>query len=73
MRKSYFNLNVAGIEAYRELAEDIGPDSWWHPIGHLRWTDNLAAEAQSLETAELLARWDYRVEVITGDEAPPPL
>lgn len=69
VRKSYFDLNVAGIEAYRELAETIGPDSWWHPTGHLRWTDNVAVEAQSLETAELLARWDYRVEVITGDEA----
>jgi len=69
IRRSYFDLNVAGIEAYRELAETIGPDSWWHPTGHLRWTDSLAAEAQSLETAELLARWDYRVEVITGDEA----
>jgi glycine/D-amino acid oxidase-like deaminating enzyme len=69
VRKSYFDLNVAGIEAYRGLAGTIGPDSWWHPTGHLRWTDDLAAQAQSLETAELLARWDYRVEVVTGDEA----
>ncbi|MFC7307925.1 NAD(P)/FAD-dependent oxidoreductase [Streptomyces monticola] len=67
-RRSYFDLNVAGMAAYRELAETIGPDSWWHPSGHLRWAEDPAAEAQFLETAELLASWDYRVEVYTGAE-----
>ncbi|MFE6805107.1 NAD(P)/FAD-dependent oxidoreductase [Streptomyces sp. NPDC057681] len=67
-RRSYFDLNVAGIAAYRELAETIGPDSWWHPSGHLRWAGDPAAEAKHLETAELLASWDYRVEVCTGAE-----
>ncbi|MFH9867976.1 NAD(P)/FAD-dependent oxidoreductase [Streptomyces lydicus] len=65
-RKSYFDLNVAGMEAHRELARTIGPDSWWYPSGHLRWADEPAAEAQLLKTAELLAGWNYRVEVCTG-------
>ncbi|MFE9812112.1 NAD(P)/FAD-dependent oxidoreductase [Streptomyces sp. NPDC005548] len=68
VRRSYFDLNVAGMTAYRELAEAIGPDSWWYPSGHLRWADNPAAEAGILRTAELLADWDYRVEVCTGAE-----
>jgi glycine/D-amino acid oxidase-like deaminating enzyme len=67
-RRSYFDLNVAGMAAYRELAETIGPGSWWHPSGHLRWAGDPAAEANLLETAELLASWDYRVEVCTGAE-----
>ncbi|MET7354153.1 NAD(P)/FAD-dependent oxidoreductase [Streptomyces mirabilis] len=67
-RKSYFDLNVAGMAAYRELARIIGPDSWWYPSGHLRWADDPAAEAKFLNTAELLASWDYRVEVYTGAE-----
>ncbi|WP_432186482.1 NAD(P)/FAD-dependent oxidoreductase [Streptomyces sp. Tue6028] len=67
-RRSYFDLNVAGMAAHRELAETIGPDSWWHPGGHLRWADDPAAEAKFLKTAELLASWDYRLEVRTGDE-----
>jgi glycine/D-amino acid oxidase-like deaminating enzyme len=67
-RRSYFDLNVAGMAAYRELAEDIGPDSWWHPDGHLRWAGDPAAEAKLLQTAELLAAWDYRVEVRTGSQ-----
>ncbi|MEV0236336.1 FAD-dependent oxidoreductase [Nonomuraea sp. NPDC050786] len=68
VRRSYFDLNVAGMAAYRELAGAIGPDSWWYPSGHLRWTDDPAAEAKLLETAGLLAGWDYRVEVRTGAE-----
>jgi glycine/D-amino acid oxidase-like deaminating enzyme len=67
-RKSYFDLNVAGMAAYRELAGTVGPDSWWYPSGHLRWADDPAAEATLLETAGLLAGWDYRVEVCTGAE-----
>ncbi|MFJ5308386.1 NAD(P)/FAD-dependent oxidoreductase [Streptomyces sp. NPDC088350] len=68
VRRSYFDLNVAGMAAHRELAGIIGPDPWWHPSGHLRWTDDPAAEAKLLETAEQLASWDYRVEVYTGAE-----
>ncbi|MGW0759653.1 NAD(P)/FAD-dependent oxidoreductase [Streptomyces sp. NPDC002814] len=68
VRRSYFDLNVAGMATYRELAATIGPDSWWHPSGHLRWADEPAAEAKFLKTAELLAAWDYRVEVCTGAE-----
>ncbi len=67
-RKSYFDLNVAGMAAHRELARTIGPDSWWYPSGHLRWTDDPAAESKLLRTAELLAGWDYRAEVCTGAE-----
>ncbi|MFF4257841.1 NAD(P)/FAD-dependent oxidoreductase [Streptomyces sp. NPDC001663] len=68
VRKSYFDLNVAGMAAYRELAGTIGPDSWWYPSGHLRWADDPAAQTKILETAELLAGWDYRVEEYTGAE-----
>ncbi|WP_406357418.1 NAD(P)/FAD-dependent oxidoreductase [Streptomyces sp. NBC_00658] len=67
-RKSYFDLNVAGMAAHRELAGAIGPDSWWYPSGHLRWTDDPAAQAKLLETAELLDSWGYRVEAYTGAE-----
>ncbi|MCQ4212473.1 NAD(P)/FAD-dependent oxidoreductase [Streptomyces longispororuber] len=66
--KSYFDLNVAGMEAHRELARTIGPDSWWYPDGHLRWAADPAAERRLLQTAELLTSWNYAVEVSTGAE-----
>ncbi|MGW1210561.1 NAD(P)/FAD-dependent oxidoreductase [Streptomyces sp. NPDC002499] len=68
VRRSYYDLNVAGMAAHRELAATIGPDSWWYPTGHLRWADDPAAEARFLNTAELLAGWGYRVELSTGAE-----
>jgi glycine/D-amino acid oxidase-like deaminating enzyme len=67
-RRSYFDLNVAGMAEYRELSGTLGPDGWWYPHGHLRWADDPAAEAKLLKTAELLSGWDYRVEVYTGAE-----
>ncbi|WP_329331571.1 FAD-binding oxidoreductase [Streptomyces sp. NBC_00663] len=69
VRRSYFDLNVAGMAAHRALAEDIGPDAWWYPSGHLRWAGDPAAQTKLLETAELLAGWDYGVKVCTGAEA----
>jgi glycine/D-amino acid oxidase-like deaminating enzyme len=68
VRRSYFDLNIAGMAVHRELAEAIGPDSWWYPSGNLRWADDPAAEAKLLETAGLLADWGYGVEVSTGAE-----
>ncbi|MDN3027303.1 FAD-dependent oxidoreductase [Streptomyces sp. S.PB5] len=68
VRRSYFDLNVAGMAAHRELAGIIGADSWWHPGGHLRWADDPVTHAKNLETAELLLDWGYRVEVCTGAE-----
>ncbi|NUP53550.1 MAG: FAD-binding oxidoreductase [Catenulispora sp.] len=69
IRKSYFDLNVAGIAAHRELAATIGPDTWWYPTGHLRWTGNAEAEAKLLDLAALLADWGYRVQLCTGAQA----
>ena len=68
VRRSYFDLNVAGMAAHRELAGTIGADTWWYPTGHLRWADDPVAEARFLKTAELLGSWGYRVEVSTGGE-----
>jgi len=68
VRRSYFDLNVAGMAAHRDLAGIIGPDAWWYPSGHLHWTDNPAAQAKFLETAELLTAWGYQVETYTGAE-----
>ena len=40
----------------------LGEDCEFVARGHLRWADDPAAEAKLLETAQLLAGWDYRVE-----------
>ncbi|MGP3770363.1 NAD(P)/FAD-dependent oxidoreductase [Streptomyces sp. SDT5-1] len=67
--RAYFDLNVAGMAAHRDLAARIGPEAWWHPSGHLRWADEIEAEARLFRTGELLTRWGYRVEPCTGADA----
>lgn len=68
VRRSYFDLNVAGITAYGELAETIGRGPWWHPTGHLRWAGDPATQAELLKKTELLTDWNYRAEVWSGAE-----
>jgi glycine/D-amino acid oxidase-like deaminating enzyme len=60
--REYFDLNVAGMAACRELALELVPGDWWNPIGHLRWTDE-PASAQALHLAvEQLRLWGYKAE-----------
>jgi glycine/D-amino acid oxidase-like deaminating enzyme len=63
--RAYFDLNVAGLAAHRQLAESFDGSDWWHPTGHLRWTDE-AADASALRaTVERLRSWDYDVTWVT--------
>lgn len=57
--REYFDLNVAGMSAHRELAKVFGPDDWWHPTGHLRWVDDPVAAEMLHRAVELLRSWGY--------------
>ena len=35
--REYHDLNVAGIEEYRRLQEELGDDAWLHWSGHVEW------------------------------------
>ena len=64
--REYFDLNLAGLSAYYQLAAEIGGDGWWHPSGHLRWAgagEGAAGEANEALRAqvELLGSWGYEV------------
>jgi len=65
--RAYFDLNVAGMAAYRELAADIGGGDWWHPTGHLRWSDNPTGVQDLLDATDRLQSWGYEVELWDAD------
>jgi glycine/D-amino acid oxidase-like deaminating enzyme len=65
--RAYFDLNVAGMAAYRELAGDISGGQWWHPTGHLRWSDNPTGVRELHDVADRLESWDYDVELWDAD------
>jgi glycine/D-amino acid oxidase-like deaminating enzyme len=60
--REYFDLNVAGISAHRELSKDLGPGDWWHPTGHLRWYDDPAGADMLRDAVGLLRGWGYDAE-----------
>ena len=67
--RRYFNLNVAGLAAWQELALELGEGDWWHPTGHLRWTGDPDA-AQALHVAvDQLRSWGYEAQAWKGGQA----
>ena len=64
--RAYFEFNVAGMVAHRELAGEFGRAPWFHPVGNLEWAtgdDDRTALQATVRTgahAALHARWDDR-------------
>ncbi len=56
--RRYFDLRVAALAAWRDLASRVG-GGWWHPVGHLSW----GAAGRAAGTVEHLRSWGYPAEV----------
>lgn len=65
--RAYHDLNVAGIRAWRELADRLGGD-WFQQTGSLHWTDPENA-ARLAEHVSMLTGWDYPARLISPVEA----
>lgn len=66
--REYFDLSAAGLSAHYRLAAEIGAGCWWHPVGHLRWTDTSeAADALRARVAQL-ASWGYDAELWEAEQ-----
>ncbi|HJY47320.1 MAG TPA: FAD-dependent oxidoreductase, partial [Stellaceae bacterium] len=62
--KPYHDLNVAGMRAHPELADEFGATPWWHGGGSLEWEAEPDRSAQG-ENIEQLRSWGYAAEWIT--------
>jgi glycine/D-amino acid oxidase-like deaminating enzyme len=67
--REYFDLNVAGMAAHRDLAAALGPGAWWHPTGHIRWFDDFGRTDALQNLVGLLASWGYDATVWPADKA----
>ncbi len=63
--RAYFDLNVAGIAAHRELVERLGGGEWYHAGGNLEWGPADAVTERATRHRE----WGYAVETIDAAEA----
>lgn len=69
--RSYQELNVAGVEAYRRIAADdpTGTAPWLRLNGRIEWGET-ADQVERIDAAIAAMRaWDYPVEAITLEEA----
>jgi glycine/D-amino acid oxidase-like deaminating enzyme len=60
----YFMLSLLGIEAWRELHADIGPELPVRWGGSIEWTNTADRAAREAETARRFQRWGYPVRFI---------
>jgi glycine/D-amino acid oxidase-like deaminating enzyme len=67
--KEYFDLNVAGLAAYVDLATTLGPEEWWHPSGHLRWCEDSQGAELLRSQVDLLRSWGYDATIWEAEKA----
>jgi glycine/D-amino acid oxidase-like deaminating enzyme len=57
--REYHDLNVAGIEEYRRLQEELGDDAWLHWSGHVEWYGDAGGADRLREKVARLHDWGY--------------
>jgi glycine/D-amino acid oxidase-like deaminating enzyme/DNA-binding MarR family transcriptional regulator len=67
-RRDYFELNAAGMAAFRSLAAAEGPPPWLHLTGHLEWETSPDRRRRLRERTRLLESWGYPVAVLSGKD-----
>jgi glycine/D-amino acid oxidase-like deaminating enzyme len=59
---AYHLLNVSGMAEHATLAREFGAAPWYHPDGHIEWTDDV----DELEArVERLRSWGYPAELLS--------
>lgn len=68
-RRDYFELNAAGMAAFRSLAAATGgAPPWLHLTGHLEWETTPDRRRRLRERTRLVESWGYPVAVFSGKE-----
>ena len=67
-RRDYFELNAAGMAAFRSLAAVSGPPEWLHLTGHLEWETTPDRRRRLRERTRLVESWGYPVAVLSGKD-----
>jgi D-hydroxyproline dehydrogenase subunit beta len=73
--RHYHDLNHAGIKAWADLAQELGGDAWYRPVGHVELAappdspDSGAAAAELAARVSRLTTWGYPARIIDPAEA----
>lgn len=67
--KAYHDLNVAGMEAHRRLAESVPGSDWYQERGTLKWGGDDAERGELRRKVDSLVNYGYDARWLTRDEA----
>jgi glycine/D-amino acid oxidase-like deaminating enzyme len=62
--RPYHDLNVAGMKAHAELAEEFPGQNWFHPTGSVAWRKSAEDREAQARNVERLKSWGYAIEWI---------
>jgi glycine/D-amino acid oxidase-like deaminating enzyme len=66
--RSYFDLNVEGMQAHRRFASSVASCDWYHETGNLEWTAGADAQQEQERKIARLLEWGYQARWLDPKE-----
>jgi glycine/D-amino acid oxidase-like deaminating enzyme len=66
--RSYFDLNVEGMQAHRRLASCVASCDWYHESGNLEWKVGAEAQQEQQRKVARLLEWGYQARWLTPEQ-----
>ena len=66
--RSYFDLNVEGMQAHRRLASSVTSCDWYHESGNLEWVAGADARQELERKVARLLEWGYQARWLDPEE-----
>jgi glycine/D-amino acid oxidase-like deaminating enzyme len=66
--RSYFDLNVEGMQAHRRLASSVASCDWYHQSGNLEWATGAEAQQEQDRKVARLLEWGYQARWLDPKE-----
>jgi glycine/D-amino acid oxidase-like deaminating enzyme len=66
--RSYFALNVEGMQAHRRLASSVASCDWYHESGNLEWKAGADAQQEQERKIARLLEWGYQARWLNPKE-----
>jgi glycine/D-amino acid oxidase-like deaminating enzyme len=66
--RSYFDLNVEGMQAHRRFAASVASCDWYHESGNLEWIAGADAQQEQERKVTRLLEWGYQARWLDPKE-----
>lgn len=66
--RAYAELNILGMRAHEQQAQEFNGPDWFHQVGNIQIADDTEGLAKLETKIGQMREWGYRVEVLTPDQ-----